>query len=314
MAKSLQILDATLRDGGLVNDFRFQDGFVKALYQANLEAGIDCMELGYRADRKQFPPEQYGKWKYACDDDIRAVVGENRTSMKLSVMVDVGRCDPHNDIRPKSESPVDLFRIAAYLDGIPEALRIIDHVSRLGYETSCNLMAVSRYSRQELTQALRQLAGSPVQTVYIVDSYGALYPRQIGPLADLYSDILLPAGKTIGFHAHNNQQCAFANTLEAVACGIHWADATVFGMGRGAGNCHLEALLGALKLPRYRMEPLLQLIEDWMLPMKHSGIEWGYNTSYLLTGLANRPPQAAISASRAHDTAFTEQLLRLNSR
>ena len=269
------------------------------------------MEFGYRADQKLFSPEVYGKWKFAGDDDIRAIVGDSPSQMKVSVMLDVGRCDYRNDVRPKAESPVDLFRVAAYLDGVGEAIRIIEHLRRLGYETACNILAVSKYRESDLAHALNEIARTPVQTVYIVDSYGALYPHHIRPLADLYSGILEPAGKAIGFHSHNNQQCAFANTLEAFRCGVQWLDATAFGMGRGAGNCHSEALLGYFSGEKYHMEPLLYLIDKWMLPMKRSGSEWGYNTSYLLTGLANRPPHSAMAATRAQDTDYAAQLLSL---
>ena len=85
----IKVFDATLRDGGLVNDFYFDDQFVKALYKANIEAGIDYMEFGYRASKKQFDPQKFGKWKFSDDEDIRAVVGKNETELKISVMADV---------------------------------------------------------------------------------------------------------------------------------------------------------------------------------------------------------------------------------
>ena len=79
-----KVVDATLRDGGLVNDFYFTDEFVKALYQANIDAGVDYMEMGYRASKKQFKENEFGKWKFATDDDIYAIVGDNDTDLKLA--------------------------------------------------------------------------------------------------------------------------------------------------------------------------------------------------------------------------------------
>ena len=93
------IVDATLRDGGLVNDFYFTDEFVKDLYKANIAAGVDYMEFGYRADKDQFDVNKFGKWKFATDDDIREIVGDNDTHLKISIMADVGRCDFKNDIK-----------------------------------------------------------------------------------------------------------------------------------------------------------------------------------------------------------------------
>ena len=84
--EGIKILDATIRDGGLVNDFFFTDDFVKKVYDANIAAGLDYMEFGYRADKKMFEPSKFGKWKFASDEDIRSIVGDNPTSLKLSIM------------------------------------------------------------------------------------------------------------------------------------------------------------------------------------------------------------------------------------
>ena len=83
---SVKVVDATLRDGGLVNDFYFTDEFVKALYQANIKAGVDYMEFGYKASREMFDESKFGKWKFCKDDNIRAIVGDNNTDLKIAVM------------------------------------------------------------------------------------------------------------------------------------------------------------------------------------------------------------------------------------
>lgn len=118
--EGVKIVDATLRDGGLVNDFHFTDDFAKAVYRANVAAGVDCMEFGYRADKKQFDPSKFGKWKFTSDEHIREIIGGDTAELMVSVMVDVGRCDYVRDIHPQSESPVDLFRVATYIDTIPK--------------------------------------------------------------------------------------------------------------------------------------------------------------------------------------------------
>ena len=87
----IKVLDATIRDGGLVNDFYFSDEFIKALYKVNVKAGVDYMEFGYRADKDMFDVDKFGKWKFCDDDDIRAIVGDNDTDLKISIMADVNR-------------------------------------------------------------------------------------------------------------------------------------------------------------------------------------------------------------------------------
>ena len=69
----VKVVDATLRDGGLVNNFYFTDDFVKALYLANLRAGVDYMEFGYKASTEMFDVDKFGKWKFSRDEDIRKI-------------------------------------------------------------------------------------------------------------------------------------------------------------------------------------------------------------------------------------------------
>lgn len=298
MENNIVVLDATLRDGGLVNNHYFSDDFVKKLYKMNVASGTNYMEFGYRASKKKYSSKEYGKWKFSTDKDIRKIVGNNKTNLKISIMVDVGRCDYENDIQEKDESPVDLVRVATYIHQIPEAIKMIEYADKKGYETSCNIMATSKCSEKQLEKALDALANTPIRVAYIVDSYGALYPSNIKEYTQLYCNKLLQAGIATGIHAHNNQQCAFANTIEGISNGATWIDATIYGMGRGAGNCYLESLIAYLRNEKYLLEPMLDFIQKEMIPLKQSGVRWGYNTYYLLTGIANKHPRTAIEATQ----------------
>ena len=180
--EGIKIVDATIRDGGLVNDFFFTDEFVKKVYETNVAAGVDYMEFGYRADKKMFDPSKFGKWKFSSDEDIFSIVGDNPTGLKLCVMADVGRCDFKNDIHKKSDSPLSLIRVATYIETFSEAIEMIEFAAKQGYEVTCNLMAISKCTMMQLSKALDALAQTPVMGVYIVDSYGALYPKEVRKL------------------------------------------------------------------------------------------------------------------------------------
>ena len=259
-APDIRVLDCTLRDGGLSNDFHFTDEFVRDLYLANLKAGVDYMEFGYKASKELFDVKKFGKWKFCDDKDIREIVGDNKTDMKISVMADVGRCDYKKDILPKKDSPIDMIRVATYINTIPAAIDMIQDAKKKGYEVCCNIMAVSKASEVDLDAALEMLGQSPVDVIYLVDSYGSLYPDQVIRLAEKYKANGEKYNKKIGIHAHNNHQLAFANTIEAIINGVSYLDATVSSLGRGAGNCPSELLLGFLKNPRYNIMPILIFI------------------------------------------------------
>ena len=300
----IKVLDCTLRDGGLVNNFRFTDEFVKALYQANVQAGVDYMEFGYKASKDIFKVEDFGKWKFCDEEAIREIVGNNETDLKIAVMTDVGRTDYKKDIIDRKDSVIDLVRTATYIHQIPSAIEMIEDAKNKGYETSANLMAVSKVNDKELENGLELLANSCVDVIYLVDSFGAFYPEQIRRLADIYLNIAAKTGKKIGIHAHNNQNLAFANTIEGLTAGISYLDATVCGMGRGAGNCFMESLLAFLKNPRYNLSVIMDFIEKYMLQMKKD-YDWGFDIPYLLTGIFNSHPSSAINFIKEGRTDYS---------
>ncbi|MDE6110335.1 MAG: nucleoid-structuring protein H-NS, partial [Eubacterium sp.] len=237
---------------------------------------------------------------------IRSIVGDNISDMKIAVMADVGRCDFKEDFIPKSESVIDMVRVACYIHQIPAAVEMVEYFHNLGYETSCNIMAVSQASNDQLDDALEMLGQSSVDVIYLVDSYGSLSPENAAKLANKYLDLGEQYGKPVRFHAHNNQNLAFANTIETMSYGVSYLDATAMAMGRGAGNCAMELLLGFLKNPKYNLYSLLTFIENYMLPLKSRGVVWGYDIQYMLTGQLNRHPREAMAFTAEERTDYCE--------
>lgn len=301
----IKVVDCTLRDGGLVNNFEFSDEFVKDLYRTNIKAGVDYMEFGYKASKDIFKKEDFGKWKFCEEEDIRDIVGNNDFDLKISVMADVGRTDYKNDILKKEDSVIDLIRTATYIHQIPTAIEMIQDAHEKGYETTVNVMAISKVAEGELDKGLELLAESDVDIIYLVDSFGAFYPEQIRRLTDKYMNIAEKYGKKIGIHAHNNQQLAFANTIEALSNGASLLDATVSGMGRGAGNCYMESLLAFLRNPRYNLVPVMDFVQKYIQAEKDKGNVWGFDLPYLLTGVMNSHPSSAIRFTAEERTDYS---------
>ena len=302
----IKVLDATIRDGGLCNNFNFTDEFVKELYKTNIRCGVDYMEFGYKASKRLFNESDFGKWKFCDEDAIRSIVGENVSDMKIAVMADVGRCDYKEAFLPKNESVIDLVRVACYIHQIPSAVEMIEYRHTLGYETTCNIMAVSQANESQIESALEMLCASNVDVIYLVDSYGSLYPETTADLSVKYLEYGEKYNKKIGFHAHNNQNLAFANTIESLSYGVSYLDATAAGMGRGAGNCAMELLLGFLRNPKYNLYDLLVFLENYINPLIESGVKWGFDIQYMLTGQLNRHPRAAMAFTAEDRTDYSE--------
>jgi len=290
----LKILDCTIRDGGLINAHEFDDVLVKAVYDTCVEAGVDYMEVGYKASKKLFAPTKFGDWKYCDEDHMRRIVGDNDSPLKLTAMADAEKTDYKEDILPKEQSVLDIIRVATYVHQIPIAVDMIKDAHDKGYEVVCNLMAVSIAQDAEVDQALEVLAETPASTIVVVDSFGALYMEQIELLVKKYRKALEGTGKEVGIHAHNNQQLAFANTISGIINGVNYLDATLYGIGRGAGNCPLELLLSFLKNPKFNVRPLVRCIEEEIFPWAEK-IDWGYSVPYMVTGILNQHPRTAMA-------------------
>tara|TARA_B100002052_G_C15793643_1_gene557551 strand:+ start:93 stop:1061 length:969 start_codon:yes stop_codon:yes gene_type:complete len=290
----LKVMDCTIRDGGLVNSHAFDDTVVRAVYDTCVDAGIDYMEIGYKGSKKLFAPGKFGDFKFCDEDHMRRIVGDNDSDLKLAAMADAEKTDYHEDILPFDQSVLDVIRVATYVHQLPVAVDMIKDAADKGYEVTCNLMAISIVQESEIDQALEVLADTPASTVVVVDSFGSLYGEQVARLVQKYLAAIEGTGKEVGIHAHNNQQLAFANTIEAIVQGANRIDATVAGMGRGAGNCPMELLLGFLRNPAYRVRPILQLLQDHFVELQNE-LKWGALVPYNITGQLNQHPRSAIA-------------------
>jgi 4-hydroxy 2-oxovalerate aldolase len=296
----IKVLDCTIRDGGLTTDHNFDDKMVKKIYDTLVEAGVDYMEIGYKSSKEIYSKDQFGDWKHCDEDSIRRIMDDNPSDMKISVMADAERTDYKTDIIPKDDSVIDCVRVACYIHQIPLAIDMVKDATDKGYEALLQLMAVSTINTSDVEKALEIVARSDASAVYIVDSFGSLYSEQVRDLTKLYLNVMEGTGKDVGFHGHNNMQLAFANTIEAIVQGANRMDATISGIGRGAGNCPLELLMGFLHNPKFKIRPVLEACQDIFKPLSET-VDWGYSIPYAITGQLNQHPREAIKW-RAGDT------------
>jgi len=290
--EQIKVVDCTVRDGGLINDHYFDDHFVREAYKALSAAGIDYIEIGYRCSKSIMSPDKFGKWKFCEEDEIKRAIEGIESRSKISVMVDVGRVEK-DDILPCKDSVIDMIRVATYVKDADKAIDLANEATNKGYEATINIMAISTALDTELNEALDQIEReTKVSAVYIVDSYGALYSENITYLVNKYKKYLKT--KEVGIHGHNNQQLAYANTIQGIIDGCNYVDGTIYGIGRAAGNCPLELLIGFLKNPKFDIRPVLDVISKEFIPLRQK-MEWGYIIPYAITGMLNEHPRVAMT-------------------
>ena len=289
----IKVVDCTIRDGGLTNDSHFELDTVRSVYKACCDAGIDYVELGYRNSKKMLSTTEFGPWRFCDEDKLRGVTdGIDPGGTKIAIMQDSHKAEA-DDILPVEDSVVDMIRVATYVKDVDKAIHLANNATAKGYECTINVMAISQEGGPFLAEALQQIeAETKAQAVYVVDSFGALYSEEVHFLIEKYQMCLKT--KQVGAHFHNNQQLAFANTIEAIIKGANYLDGTLYGMGRAAGNCPLELLIGFLKNPKYSIMPLLDVIANTIMPFGDD-IAWGYHVPYMLTGILNQHPRDAMA-------------------
>jgi len=310
----IKVLDCTIRDGGLANDSHFTLETVRGVYKACCEAGIDYVELGYRNSKEMFSPAEFGLWRFCDEADLQRVVeGIENPGTKISLMMDAHKASAA-DLLPKDQSVADMIRVATYVKDIDKAIALEKAAHDLGYETTINVMSISVESDFELDPALEQIGKEThAKACYVVDSFGALYSEQVDYFVAKYQKFL-PENMEVGVHFHNNQQLAFANTIEGIIRGANFLDSTIYGLGRAAGNCPTELLLGFLKNPKFNIRPIFECAANTIIPLQKD-IQWGYMVPHMVTGILNQHPRAAMAMLKGKDALkyreFYDKMLEL---
>ncbi|MDD5269583.1 MAG: hypothetical protein PHE80_00145 [Candidatus Omnitrophica bacterium] len=288
--KGFEILDCTIRDGGYLNDWKFDKGLVREVYRAVSKAGVPVIEIGFRGTDEYFDRKKYGPWRFSDEALLKETV-EGIDGAKIALMGDFGRISA-DDFAPRAESAADIVRIAAHKGDIAEAIKVLGRIKKKGYKTSLNAMGYGNYTKTELGKFASMVRSAGLDYVYAVDSYGSVFPNEI---EGLIAPLLGIRGTKVGFHPHNSLQMAFANTLEAVRCGADIVDSTFYGIGRGAGNLPTEIIVLYKELlgdRKYNAIPVLNCIDRYFLPMKKE-IDWGYQLPFMLSGMYKCHPNYA---------------------
>lgn len=282
------ILDCTLRDGGYYTNWDFNGSVVDSYIQAMNNLPIDYVELGYRNK----PQKEYqGKFGY-CPISVLKHIKEN-SKKKLAVMLNEKNTVPEDldSLIKPVVGIVDMIRLAVDPKNLDRAILLANEVKKMGLEVAFNMMYMSKWKQNNgLLENLGKMNGA-VDIFNMVDSYGGITPEEV---REITSIVKANAPCKIGFHGHNNLQLGLINTITAIECGVDSVDATILGMGRGAGNLNTELLLTYLNkhngLP-VDFNELGDAITAFTPLMEQ--YHWGTSLPYMISG-ANSFPQKEV--------------------
>lgn len=284
----IKVFDSTLRDGGYYTNWDFDQDVVDRYIWAMDRLPVDYIEVGYR----QMPQSKYlGRFAFCPCYELERM--REKTSKKIAVMLDeknLNLLDVDVLIKP-IQGMVDMIRIAVDPDYMDRALGVADAIKKLGLEVGINVMYLSKWYANPVFLSALKGSQSVVDVLFLVDSFGGAFPHMIrDAVLKIRDQISLP----LGFHGHDNLQMALPNALAAIDEGVSYIDATILGMGRGAGNLKQELLLTVLNKNGLEVDfnVLGNSIESFM-PLLEK-YEWGTSLPYMISGINSFPQKEVM--------------------
>lgn len=304
-----EILDCTLRDGGYYTDWDFAEDITRTYVSAVNKLPVDYIEVGYRS----LPGSSYlGKYAYCPVYELKKI--RENCGKKIAVMLN------EKDVKPEHlpallepvKGCVDMVRLAVNPASLMRAVELARAVKGYGFEVSMNMMYMSKWGEFDGFYENLTLLDGVVDILCMVDSFGGVSPDEV---SEIYSRVRGCVSCKIGFHGHNNLQMGLVNTYTAIMAGVDVVDATVLGMGRGAGNLNLELLLTYLN-KKQGLNVDFNILGDLVSAFEplHRLHNWGTNLPYMLAGANSFPQKEVMAWVTNRRCSFNSIVRALNNR
>jgi 3-deoxy-D-manno-octulosonate cytidylyltransferase len=282
--KQYRVLDCTLRDGGYINRWEFSPKIANAIHQAVSESKIELLECGYLTQEPHENATLFGSVE-ACEKYFEPSLSEEGIGRVL--MINQGDYDV--DRLPEAgEKTLFGIRLAFHKKNMMQALEDATTIIQKGYRLFFQPMVAQSYSAQEYEQLIEKTNQLNPYAFYIVDSFGSMDNKDFMKFLSMV-DTRLSRHIIIGFHGHNNMQFVYANAISLLENTSKQReiiiDASIYGMGRGAGNLNSEIIaeyLNKYYAKTYRIEPLLEVMDDYLEEI-YLKTPWGFSAAHFLS-------------------------------
>lgn len=284
--RNIQLLDCTLRDGGYVNDWEFGSGSIKSIFSRLDNSGVDLIEIGFLDERRKYDPNR------SIFPDVKSVEpvfeGMQKPNAFVCAMIDYGTCSI-DKICPKSESHIDGIRVIFKKHLQDQALDFCRQVKEKGYKLFVNPVSVTTFTDDEMIVLIDKINKIQPYAVTVVDTYGLMHAEKVLHYCKIMNENL-SKDLVLGYHAHNNFQLAYSNTIavmENIKDRDLSIDATLFGMGKSAGNActELVAMYMNDKFGKHYDINQIQEVIDIDVTKEFAKNQWGYRPLFYMSAL-----------------------------
>lgn len=286
MGKKIELLDCTLRDGAYIVDAKFGTPAIKGIIKKMQDANVDLIECGWLKNA----PHEEGTSFYHTPSDLEPYLLKKSERATYVAMIDWDRYDL--EYLPECDGKtLDAIRVVFPHGKYKEGIVVGEQIAAKGYKVFFQAANTLAYSNEDLQDLANEINRVHPVALSVVDTFGAMYQEDLDRIVQLLDQELEPDIK-LGFHSHNNQQLSFALSMRFVellektdrACIV---DASLCGMGRGAGNATTELVANYLNRKHhcnYDMNQIMDAIDMYMQYFQEH-YTWGYSTPYFIAGM-----------------------------
>lgn len=322
--KHINLLDCTLRDGGYINDWKFGHEAIVNITDKIASSGAEIVEIGFMKNE----PYQENRCVFNSMEQVKKIIGKKKAGVDYAVMCEVVNPLPLELLEPADADSADIIRVIVWktkhdengnvVDALQEGFEYCKGIIEKGYKLCVQPARVDQYSDEEFINTVKIFSKLNPLAIYVVDSWGTQNPEGLLHYMHL-ADANMPKNIRLGYHGHNNMMQA----LSAAQAMIHknfdrdiMIDASVYGIGRGAGNLNIEIIakyLNECYEKNYDVIPMLQVYEDYIKSI-YEIEKWGYSIPYYLTANYNCNPNYAqfMKQYNMNNIEFRDLLSYLN--
>lgn len=318
----LDLLDCTLRDGGYLNDWKFGQNAIADMVKSISDTGVEVLEVGFLKDE----PYDQDRTVFNSMEQVKKIIGPKKKNVKYAVMCEVVNPLPLDKLDSHDDVSADIIRVIVWktkhdregniVDALKEGFEYCKGIVEKGYKLCVQPARVDQYSEEEFVSMLKMFSTLNPLAIYVVDSWGTQTPEKLLRYMDLVDNNVQSTIK-LGYHGHNNLLQALPTAQMMIKRGFKrdlMIDASVFGVGRGAGNLNLELMMKYLNEEygtKYDNSDIVRIYEKYVKGI-YNIEKWGYTIQYYLTAKYNCNPAYARRFESIPGNDFEEILKNLN--